>query len=146
MTDRIKKFVEDNIEDIQIGNFDPLFLSLDYTDRILFAEVLLTANIDFTGEKINKFKYSHIADFLNDVRINKSDVTIKKGPFSTTMYEVRSDQYLIRLPKKNYITRTYNKTSPMYQRYKLSRIDVASILDRYSYGGTTYNPVLIFDI
>lgn len=94
-----RMLIENNISLIEDKKFDELFNKLSYYDRFKIGELLLSAGISFTGSNINRFKHINIANFLNDFRINKKDILIRKGPIKTVTLEVLSNQYAIYLPE-----------------------------------------------
>lgn len=92
--------IENNISLIEDNKFDELFNQLSYYDRFKMGELLLSAGISFTGSKINRFKHINIANFLNDFRINKKDILIRKGPIDTVTLKVLPNQYAVYLPEE----------------------------------------------
>lgn len=147
ISDHAKRLVENNIHLIEDSKFDELFNSLSYGERLMIAEMLLAAEIPFEGNNTNKFKYQNIADFLNDLRINKADIRIRKGPFSTTIYKVEENQYAVCFSEEitwEDPTRSYPNLCKKYNWVKTGQ---ATVYNKYSISsGVDYKTVLIFNV
>lgn len=143
MDKELKKIIEDNTDLIDADKFDELFNKCNIGEKILLAECFLEAGIDFTNpEQPKKFKIPHISKFINDLRIDKSSIYIKKGPIQTVTYEVEPDKYAMYLREE-----TVRKLPELLsKRYKISKIEQALKYSRYSYPNMNYITILVFDI
>lgn len=141
-----KRLVEKNIHLIEDSKFDELFNSLSYNERLIMAEMLLAAEIHFEGNTINKFKYQNIADFLNDLRIDKANIRIRKGPLSTTTYKVEENQYAVCFPEEITWGDPKHSYPNLCKKYNWVNTGQATVYNRYSISGVNYKTVLIFNI
>ena len=141
-----KRLVENNIHLIEDSKFDELFNSLSYDERLTMAEILLASEIHFEGNTINKFKYQNIADFLNDLRIDKANIRIRKGPVSTTTYKVEENQYAVCFPEEITWGDPKHSYPNLCKKYNWVNTGQAIVYNRYSISGVNYKTVLIFNI
>lgn len=139
----LKKFIEDNIALIEANSFDDLFTKCNMYEKIMLANTFIECGIPYEDSSpARKFKVPNISSFLKDLRIDKNQVGLRKGPFGTTMYQVRANQYAMHLREDA----LWHIPEPIAKKYNIAKVGQATTLNRYSYGGVDYSTVLIFDI
>lgn len=142
MDAKLKDLIEKNIALIEANKFDELFSKCNMYEKIMLADIFIQAGIEFEDlSNSRKFKIPNINSFLKDLRIDKSRVSIRKGPFATTLYAVNENQYAMHL-KENAL---WEIPKHIASKYKIAGIGQATKLNSYSYGGVDYYTVLIFD-
>ena len=145
MNEDVKKLLEENIDLIDSGDFDQFFRNIkDLGNRMRVAEVLMSAGIDITNyTPFFTFKKNNISRFINDLRINRSDITIRRGPLedSLWLWKVKEDQYVIGLPKDTKLS-SRNKFPHISNEYKLAYIEFQESKNYYGKG----KYCLVFDV
>lgn len=127
MKDIVKEHILKHEELIDDNNFDFL-ANYGLGLKIELAEVFLEAGIDITNpDPKSLHKIANINKFLNDLRIERNEVTVSKGPLTIGDYQIAENQYALKFKFKT--TDTNVDISRLREIYSVDNIIIGK---RYS--------------
>lgn len=126
--------INSNIENIEENDFEFL-KDCTVAQRVQLAEIFLEADIDVTNiEQKVRFKDLNISRFLNDLRIDRNEVVIQKGPANLgANCSIEGDNYFIRFKSKT--------LSESDAKFLMEAYNIEHILECKRWDGRLYTSV-----